>query len=81
MAEMARPRTSNTRRDSGFTMQIEIPLPVANLDICQPVPLLRQRQVALAEKLEPARPDGQLVGLGPEQMTRDADVVTEVEQR
>ena len=61
--------------------QIEIPLPVANLDICQPVPLLRQRQVALAEKFEPARPDRQLVGLGPEQMTRDADVVTEVEQR
>jgi hypothetical protein len=37
--------------------------------------------MALAEELEPARPDGQLVRLGPEQVAGDADVIPEVEQR
>ena len=45
----------------GVDDQIEIALAVADLDVLQPVPLLRQRQQALGEKLERRRPDRELV--------------------
>ena len=61
--------------------QIEIPLAIARLDVAQAVPLLRQRQVALGEKRQARRPDRQLAGARAEQMSADADVIAEVEQR
>src|SRR5262249_57892049 len=51
-----------------------------DLDVAQPMPLLRQRQKALGEEMQARRPDGELVGLGPEQPPLDADPVAEVEQ-
>src|SRR5437868_7749251 len=60
--------------------QIEIALPVANLDVLQTVPLLRQRQQALGEELQLRRPDRQLVRLRPEEAPLHADPVAEVEQ-
>ena len=60
--------------------QIEIALAIPGLDVGQPVPLLGQRQEALGEELERRRPDGQLVGLGPEDAPLDADEVAEIEQ-
>jgi hypothetical protein len=44
------------------------------------VPLLRQRQQALGEKVQARGPDRQLVGLGAEQTALGADPVAEVEQ-
>ena len=64
----------------GIDDQIEVALAVADLDVGQPVPLLRQRQQALGEEVQPRRPDRQLVGLGAEQPPLDADPVAEVEQ-
>ena len=64
----------------GIDDEIEIALAVADLDVLQTVPLLRQRNEALRQKLEPRRPDRQLVGLGAEQMAGDADVIAVVEQ-
>jgi len=60
--------------------QIEIPLAVANLDVRQAVPLFRERQQRLSQKLELGDPDGELVGLRAEEMSRDADHVTHVQQ-
>ena len=66
--------------DVGVDDEVEVALPIADLDVLQPVPLLRQRQEALGEELEPRRPDRELVGLGAEQVTRDADLIAEIEQ-
>src|SRR5262249_2380185 len=60
--------------------EIEVPLAVADLDVLQTVPLLRQRDEALGEELELRRPDRQLVGLRAEEMPGDADEIPEVEQ-
>ena len=60
--------------------QIEVALAVADLHVLQPVPLLGQRQMALARNSSAARPDRELVGLRAEQVARDTDVVAEVEQ-
>ena len=64
----------------GVDDEIEVALPVADLDVGQAVPLLRQRQQALREEVQPRRPDRELVGLGPEQAPLDADPVAEIEQ-
>ena len=64
----------------GIDDQIEVALTIANLDVGEAMPLLRQRQVALREKLESRCPDRQLVGARAEQMSFDADDVSEVEQ-
>jgi hypothetical protein len=60
--------------------EIQVALAVPGLDIGQPVPLFRQRHQALGEELEVARPDRELVGLGPEEPAGDADPVPEIEQ-
>src|SRR5687768_8194554 len=60
--------------------QIQVTLPVADLDVRQAVPLLRQRLEALGKKFELRGMDRQLVGAGAEQPSLDADEVTEVEQ-
>ena len=60
--------------------EVEIALPIADLDVGQAVPLLRQRQQALGEEVQPRRPDRELVGFRPEQAAFDADPVAEVEQ-
>ena len=64
----------------GIDDQIEIALAVADLDVLQAVPLLRQRQEALGEELQRRRPDRQLVRLGAKQVAADADLIAEVEQ-
>ena len=64
----------------GIDDEIEIALAIADLDVGQAVPLLRQRQMALRQKLEARRPDRQLVGARAEQMPFDADDVAEIEQ-
>ena len=64
----------------GIDDQVEIALAVARLDVGQPVPLLGQRQEALGQELERRGPDRQLVRLGAEDATLDADEVAEVEQ-
>ena len=64
----------------GIDDEIEVALPVADLDVAQPVPLLRQRQEALGQELELRDVDRQLVGPRPEQVALDADEVAEVEQ-
>ena len=60
--------------------EIEIPLPVANLDIAQPVPLLRQRLRSTSPGTGARRLNGQFVGLRSEQLPFDADVIAEVQQ-
>ena len=64
----------------GIDDEIEIALPVADLDVGQAVPLLRQRQQALRQEVQPRRPDRELVGLRAEQPALDADPVAEIEQ-
>jgi hypothetical protein len=58
--------------------EIEIALPVADLDVGEPVPLLRQRQQALRQKMQARGPDRELVGLGSEQPSFDADPVAKI---
>ena len=60
--------------------QVEVPLPVADLDVGQAVPLFGQRQEALRQELEPGGVNRQLVGPGPEHVAFDADEIAEVEQ-
>ena len=67
-------RVSKTFRESGLT------LPVSNLHVREPVPLLRQRHQALHQKMQARRPDRELVGLRAEQASLDADPVAEIKQ-
>ena len=60
--------------------QVEIALPVADLDIGEAVPLLRQRQMTLGEKRERRGPDRQLARAGPEQVAGNAHMVAEIQQ-
>jgi hypothetical protein len=64
----------------GIHDEIEVPLPVPNLDIGQTVPLLGQWQQTLREEGEARGPNGQLVGLRAEQSPLDAHPVPEIEQ-
>ena len=64
----------------GVDDEVEVALPVADLDVGQAVPLLGQRQQALRQEVQPRRPDRELVGLGAEQPPFDADPVAEIEQ-
>ena len=64
----------------GIDDQIEIALAIADFDVGQTVPLLRQRQVALGEKLDARRPDRQLVGARAKEVPFDADQIAEIEQ-
>ena len=80
IAAMMRLRVSNTLPRIGVDDEIEIALAVADLDVGQAVPLLGQRQQALREEVQPRRPDRELVGLGAEQASLDADPVAEIEQ-
>ena len=64
----------------GIDDQIQVPLAIADLDVLQAVPLLRQRQQALREEGDRRGPDRQLVRLRPEDAAGDADVIADVEQ-
>ena len=64
----------------GVDDEIEVALPVADLDVGQAVPFLGQRQQAFGEEVQPRRPDRELVRPGPEQVAFDADPVAEVQQ-
>ena len=64
----------------GVDDQIEVALAIADFDVLQAVPLLRQRQQALGEELQLRRPDGELAGFRAEQPSLHADPVAEIEQ-
>jgi hypothetical protein len=61
--------------------QIEVALAVADFDILQPMPLLGKGPETLGEKLDADRPDGELVGPGPEDASRHPHEVADIEQR
>jgi len=50
--------------------QVEITLPVAQLDVRQPMPFLGQRQQRFRKKENLLDPDGQFIGLGSKQTPR-----------
>ena len=59
--------------------QIQVALAVSCLDIGEAMPLLRQRQETLREKLKAPGPDRQFVGPGTKQPPFDPDVIPDVE--
>jgi hypothetical protein len=59
--------------------QVHIPLPVALLDVLQPVPFLRQRPQRLREQLQPVRLDRQLPLLRDEDRSLHPDNVADVQ--
>ena len=60
--------------------QIEVALAVADFDVGEAVPFLRQRQERLRQELQSLGVDGQLASLGPEEVPRDAHEVADVEE-
>ena len=64
----------------GVDDEIEIPLPIPDLDVGQAVPFLGERDQTLGEELQVRRPDRQLVRPGSEDATLDTDEVAPVEQ-
>ena len=64
----------------GVHEEIDVALPVAQLYVGQTVVLLRQSQHRLGEKSDGVDMDGELAGAGAKDVTRDANVVAEVEQ-
>ena len=60
--------------------QVEIAPPEPLLHVRKSVPFFRQRQQRFAQKFQSFHPHGQLIGLGPEQVTRNADDVAQIEQ-
>src|SRR5688572_6980463 len=62
----------------GIDDEIEIALPIADLDIGQPMPLLGERQMTLREKFDARRPDRELVGPRAEEMPLNADKIAEI---
>ncbi len=60
--------------------QVDIALAVAEFNIGQTVPLLRQRQQVFAEKRDLFDVDAEFAGARAKQISADADVVAEVEQ-
>src|SRR5205807_4794602 len=60
--------------------QVEIPLAVAELNICKAMPFLRQRQQSFRKEEDLLDPDGQFIGLGPKQAPAHADRITQVQQ-
>ena len=60
--------------------EVQVALAIPDLHVGQAVPLLGQRQQAFRQEVQPRRPDGELVRLGPEQPALHADPVAEVEQ-
>ena len=75
----ARPSLEHPPR-IGIDDEIEVALAVPRFDVGQAMPLLRQRQQAFREEVQPRGPDRQLVGLRPEEPPFDADVIAKVEQ-
>ena len=91
LEEPARHQEAANRRDHaaahledparvGIHGQVQIALPVADLDVRQPVPLLWQRQEALGEERQARGPDRQLLRLRAEDPAGHADPVAEVQQ-
>src|SRR5580658_2597223 len=60
--------------------QVEIAAPVALFRVGETVPFFRKRQKGLVEELELFHPNGQLVGLRPKQVARDANNVAEIQK-
>ena len=76
IAPTARLRVPHFRVDH----QIEVALAVADFDVGEAVPFLRQRQERLRQELQSLGVDGQLASLGPEEVPRDAHEVADVEE-
>src|SRR6185295_16015932 len=60
--------------------QVEVALPVARLDVLEPVPLLRQRMERLREEAQVRRLERELVRARAEGTPGDADQVAEIEE-
>src|SRR3989338_731966 len=60
--------------------EIDIPLPVAGLDIRQTMPFLRQRPQTFAEQADSLGVDGQLLGLGAKERPPNRYNVTDIEE-
>ncbi|KAF5035845.1 hypothetical protein DSECCO2_581370 [anaerobic digester metagenome] len=59
--------------------QVDVALPVAGLDVLEPVELLGEGADRFCEELEPVDPDGELPHLRPEGVADDADDVSRVD--
>ena len=64
----------------GVHHQIDVALPVAQLDVRQPMPLFRQRQQVFGEERYLFDVNGKLAGTRAKQISAYADVVAEIEQ-
>ena len=72
-------RPRNVGQRLGVVEQVEVALPVAQLDVGHAVPLLGGRQQGLGQERQAVGEDGQLAGLGLAERAVDADQVAEVE--
>ena len=61
--------------------EVEVTLPVARLDVGEPVVLVRQRAQRLRQRHEPRDPHGRLAGFADEAFALDAEEIADVEQR
>ena len=66
--------------DLGIHHQIDVTLPVAQLNIGQSVPLLRQRQQVFGEERDFFHMHGEFAGAGAKQISADSDVIAQVEE-
>src|SRR5262249_38492277 len=64
----------------GVHDEIEVALTIPDLDVLEPMPLLRQRKQTLRQEFQLRRPDRQLVRTRPEQPPGNTDPVAEIEQ-
>src|SRR5581483_5123328 len=60
--------------------EIDISLPVSNLDVFQAMPLLRQRQKTLREKHQLCRQHGQFAGACAKQIALNSNEIADVEE-
>ena len=74
------PRPAPERLDHGRVgEQIHVALSIANLDVAQAVPLVRQRAQGFRQQRQRRRLDGKLPGLGPKEAAVHADEVADVQ--
>ena len=74
-----RERFSNRSLTSGIYHQIDVSLAIARLDIRQTVPLFRQRSQTFGQQAQSSGLNRQFFCLGAEQMTPNADNVTDIQ--
>ena len=75
---MIRARVTNTLRDFGIRDEIQVPLPVARLDVLEAVPLLGHREQRLREKLELFGVHAQLARAGAKEVAFHPDDIAQI---